>query len=83
MLSGQWNRKLDLSPGHQRDSEGAVPDGVGSSSPTVGNGEHIMLHSPTVMMHFPSSGSGHVGLGGNLDDWGQVQPHVSTKSLCY
>eukprot|EP00095_Tigriopus_kingsejongensis_P008264 snap_masked-scaffold240_size241964-processed-gene-1.2 protein:Tk08264 transcript:snap_masked-scaffold240_size241964-processed-gene-1.2-mRNA-1 annotation:"sec23-interacting protein" len=32
--------------------------------------EHIILHSPTVMMHFPA----HAGLHTNLDDWGQVQP---------
>ncbi len=37
----------------------------------VGKSEHIMLHSPSVMMHFPSNSS---MLGGNLDDWGQVQP---------
>ena len=35
----------------------------------VENGEYIMLHSATVMMHFPDSSLAH-----SIDDWGQVQP---------
>ena len=32
------------------------------------NGEYVMFHSPTVMLHFPKAGQS------KLDDWGQVQP---------
>ena len=34
--------------------------------------EWVMLHSPEVMMHFPTSSTSH----GALDDWGQVQPQT-------
>ena len=36
------------------------------------SGEWVMLHSPEVMMHFPTSSTSH----GALDDWGQVQPQT-------
>jgi len=36
------------------------------------SGEWVMLHSPAVMMHFPTSSTSH----GALDDWGQVQPQT-------
>ena len=36
------------------------------------SGEWVMLHSPTIMMHFPTSSTSH----GALDDWGQVQPQT-------
>ena len=36
-------------------------------------GEYVALHSPAAMIHYLSS----VGINGNLDDWGQVQPQVS------
>jgi hypothetical protein len=39
----------------------------------ISTGEYVVLHSPTVMMHFPAN---H-GIGTNLDDWGQVQPQAS------
>ena len=37
------------------------------------SGEWVMLHSPEVMMHFPSSSA---SVHGALDDWGQVQPQT-------
>lgn len=36
------------------------------------SGEWVMLHSPEVMMHFPTSSASL----GALDDWGQVQPQA-------
>ena len=57
---------MDLEPRDSADSAGVGGGGGG------GGGEHVMLHSPTVMMHFPSDSSAL--LGGQLDDWGQVQP---------
>jgi len=36
----------------------------------LSSGDWVMLHSPSVMMHFPTSSATH----GALDDWGQVQP---------
>jgi len=36
------------------------------------NGEWVMLHSPQVMMHFPTASASL----GALDDWGQVQPQA-------
>ena len=36
------------------------------------SGEWVMLHSPEVMMHFPTSSTSS----GALDDWGQVQPQA-------
>ncbi len=36
------------------------------------SGEYVTLHSPSVMMDFPTSSA----VNGNLDDWGQVQPQV-------
>ena len=39
----------------------------------IGANEHVTLHSAHVMMHFPAG----TLAGGNVDDWGQVQPQVS------
>merc|ERR1719186_1042570 len=36
------------------------------------SGEWVMLHSPQVMMHFPTASASL----GALDDWGQVQPQA-------
>jgi hypothetical protein len=50
---------------------GAAASGRWQCKVVLENGEWVMLHSPEVMMHFPTSSTSL----GALDDWGQVQPN--------
>ena len=58
--SGGWNRRLNIEP----------------KAGTEDLGGHVILHSPSVMMHFSEGNSGGGINGSNFDEWGQVQPQV-------
>jgi len=54
----------------EHEYQAASRDGRWQCKVVFDNGEWVMLHSPEVMMHFPTSSATL----GALDDWGQVQP---------
>eukprot|EP00094_Tigriopus_californicus_P012726 TCALIF_12302-PA protein Name:"Similar to SEC23IP SEC23-interacting protein (Homo sapiens)" AED:0.13 eAED:0.13 QI:0/0.5/0.33/0.66/1/1/3/249/1076 len=70
-VDGRWSPYTE-SVAAQLEAEyvAGVQSGQWNKKLELENGEHIILHSPSVMMHFPS----HLGINANLDDWGQVQP---------
>lgn len=70
-VDGRWSPYSE-SVAAQLEAEyvAGVQSGQWNKKLELENGEHIILHSPSVMMHFPS----HLGINANLDDWGQVQP---------
>lgn len=80
-VSGRWNRKVDVPKQNENNSNEFKPtlqsSIFGSTSPagktTQNQGEYVTMHSPTVMLHFPSPQA----LMSSVDDWGQVQPQVS------
>ena len=60
----------------EREYQAARQSGRWQCKVVFDSGEWVMLHSPGVMMHFPTSSTSH----GALDDWGQVQPQSDPAS---
>jgi len=56
----------------EREYRAASKEGRWQCKVVFDSGEWVMLHSPEVMMHFPTSSTSL----GALDDWGQVQPQT-------
>jgi len=54
----------------EREYRAASKEGRWQCKVVFDSGEWVMLHSPEVMMHFPTPSTSL----GALDDWGQVQP---------
>lgn len=54
----------------EREFKAASKESRWQSKVVFDSGEWVMLHSPEVMMHFPTPSTSL----GALDDWGQVQP---------
>jgi len=70
---GRWiPYEEDTAEKLEREYRAASKEGRWQCKVMFESGEWVMLHSPEVMMHFPTSSTSL----GALDDWGQVQPQA-------
>jgi len=68
---GRWiPYEEDVSSKLEQEYQTAMKHGRWQCKVVFESGDWVMLHSPEVMMHFPTSSTSS----GALDDWGQVQP---------
>jgi len=63
----------------EREYRAASKEGRWQCKVVFDSGEWVMLHSPEVMMHFPTSSTSL----GALDDWGQVQPQAEKPQVVH
>ena len=73
---GRWVPYSEhLSQQFEREFCEGYATGIWSRKLELEDGEYIMMHSPTVMLHFPTQ------VRSTLDDWGQIQPPLVRYSF--